>query len=271
MYATKTKTYHASAADVRACYQGSQVRTTEGGVRCGNSHTTPAPPSQAGPRNADQARDAAMQRLASQTSPWFPRGEAPRVFPASEGRVRLITALVEEHMTGTHHKLGQAILAELPTMSDDTAKATIAALLKHKETRKAEAAATPADPASNRSNRRGWDGLVKPLMGGRDENNFCIIDEQGKARFYRISKRGKQSRRPGTWKIQERVTDMLLPRADAMLTTVCQAIEAQGGPQAAGLRFAKLMHKCYKCGASLTDTTGNPYYAMGLGPECGAK
>lgn len=274
----RERVYHASSADVRACYRGSRPITPV------VVSAPPAPTSQA-PRNADEARSASMQRLANQTSPFFqdrnmgrgravparPAASSKPEYPASERQVALITSLVEEHLTRPEDQgLAEGIVATLAQgMSSATAKATINALLAVKEQRRNEpvkATDRKAAPAS-----KGWGALVAQVMGEREERNFCIIDEDGKARFYRVSKRGKRSRRPGTWKIQERVTDMLLPRSDSLLGKVCQAIIDQGGAEAAGKRFAELMHRCYECGASLTDTTGNPYYAMGLGPECGAK
>lgn len=261
------KVYHPTTADVRACYAGTRPV----------SAPPAAHPSQA-PRNADEARSASMQRLAAQTSPFFqdrnmgrPAAE-PVAYPASEGRIRLITSLVEEHLVRPEDKgMAEAIIAQIDQgMSSATAKATITALLALKEQRKAEPAkGAKAAPVGGKNADR--NALVAQVMGEREERNFCIIDEEGKARFYRISKRGKRSQRAGTWKIQERVTDMLLPRYDSMLGKVAQAIIDQGGAEAAGQRFAELMHRCYECGASLTDTTGNPYYNIGLGPECGSK
>lgn len=255
----RDKVYHANVFEVRACYQGGITKQAVAAKPIDSLLNSGTRPSQ--PANADQARSEAMQRLVNQTSPFFQN----RNNQATDRQLRLITDLVDEHLTrDTDKAMAESVVASLDDLTYESARLVIDAILKVKAQRRAEATKAPAAPVAKM-------GLVAQVMGGRDENNFCIIDEVGKARFYRISKRGKQSRRPGTWKIQERVTDMLLPRADAMLATMCQAIETQGGPQAAGLRFARLMHKCYKCGASLTDTTGNPYYAMGLGPECGAK
>jgi hypothetical protein len=218
-----------------------------------------------------------MQRLVNQTSPFFQDRNMGRPatstfdrFPASEGRVRLITSLVEEHLTRPEDKaMAEGIVGLLAQgMGSDTAKATIEALLKLKAARRAE----PQQEAPRTTGtKRASAELMTQLMGERTERNFAIIDEDGKARFYRVSKRGKRSSRPGTWKIQERVSDSLFPRYDSMLASVGAAIMAQGGAEAAGRRFAELMHRCYECGASLTDTTGNPYYSIGLGPECGSK
>lgn len=273
----RDRVYHADRNAVRACFQGRPTAHPTTPSQAPQDHFEAAIASEWGvpatPRNADEARNEGIRRLANQRSPFFQDRNMGRTYPASEKQISFITDLVGKYM-GEKEALGQAILAELPTMTSEAAKATITALLAEKAKRIEQAMApkqTPADPTSNRSNRRGWDTLIKQIMGAREERNFCIIDEAGKARFYRISKRGKQSRRPGTWKIQERVTDMLLPRYDSMLATVAQAIIDQGGAEAAGRRFAELMHRCYECGASLTDTTGNPYYSIGLGPECGSK
>lgn len=247
--------YHANSAEVRFCYQ-SQTRPV--------SAPPAAAPSQA-PRNADEARSASMQRLANQTSPFFERH-------ASEGRVRLITALVEEHLTQPEDGvLAEAIVKALHEgMSDSFAKKVIEQLLVLKTQRKAAAAkasyASENTAASASAEAR---KLVARVMGEANEGNFAI-EVDGKTRFYRISKRGKNSRTPGSWKIQERVTDMLLPRANAMLGTVCAAI-LEMGVEASGRLFADRLHQCRTCGASLTDDTGNPYYEMGYGPECGGK
>jgi len=259
------RVYHANATEVKACYQG--LRTAQVDRELTTVTAPPAPSSQ-GPRNLDEARNAGIKRLAEQRSPFFQDRNMGRPSEATEGRVRLITSLVEEHLTREGDKaMAEAIVAQLAKgMSNDEAKMVITALLNLKKARLAEpqsAKAATKAPAKS--------ALIDAIMGTRTERNFCIIDEAGKARFYRVSKRGKRSSRPGTWKIQERVSDDLFPRYDSMLVTVAQAIIDQGGAEVAGRRFAELMHRCYECGASLTDTTGNPYYAIGLGPECGAK
>lgn len=241
------RVYHANSAEVRACYAG-QLKPVS---------APPAPSSQA-PRNADEARALANRYLANQerTRP---------AYPAREGQLAFYLDLVNELFEG---EVLEAALAKAETLSAQEAKQLISDMVVMRASRRgmqAEREAAAPRPSSTRT------ALVAQVMGDWTEANFCITDEEGKSRFYRISTRGKRSRRPGTWKIQERVTDMLLPRADAMLATVCQAILDQGGAKAAGLRFAQRLHKCSKCGASLTDDTGNPYYALGLGPECGAK
>lgn len=243
----RDRVYHADRNAVRACFQG----------------RTAAPASSSQPANADEARSASMKRLAEQTSPFFPRGEAPRVYPASLKAVAFFKDLAAEVLVG---EAQVRALAMADNLSSADAKRMIDDMLVMRTSQRAMAANTPAASAPS-----SWRALVDQVMGKREERNFCIIDEDGKARFYRVSKRGKQSRRPGSWKIQERVSDDLFPRADRMLASVAQAIIDQGGAEAAGKRFAELMHRCYECGASLTDTTGNPYYAMGLGPDCGAK
>jgi hypothetical protein len=243
----RDRVYHADRNAVRACFQG---RTA-----------APAPSSQ--PANADEARSESMRRLASQTSPFFPRGEAPRVYPASPKAVQFFKDLAAEVLVG---EAQVRALAMADSLSSADAKRMIDDMLVMRTSQRAMATRT-AETAAPSS----WRALVDQVMGKRTERNFAIIDEDGKARFYRVSKRGKQSRRPGTWKIQERVSDSLFPRYDNMLSSVAQAIIDQGGAEAAGRRFAELMHRCYECGASLTDTTGNPYYSIGLGPECGSK
>lgn len=250
------KVYHATTAAVRACYLGTRPVSAP-----------PAAPSSQ-PANADEARSASMQRLASQKSPFFQDRNMGRVYPASPKQVNFLEDLIREVMA---EELQPAAYAKIEAgISSAEAKTLITAMVElrdAKRQRDAEhQAPTTPKPSGTWKNER-----ISEIMGAREERNFCIIDEDGKARFYRVSKRGKNSRRPGTWKIQERVSDSLFPRADSMLTKVAVEIMAQGGAKAAGQRFAELMHKCYECGASLTDTTGNPYYAFGLGPECGAK
>jgi hypothetical protein len=251
------KVYHPTTADVKACYQGNLAASRMG--RSPSEWPENASPTRSSqtPRNAEEARNAAMQRLANQTS------ERPS-FPASAKQISFATDLINELFM---ESIRPKALAALHAADSAKARQMITDLLSLRAARQqgqpeAAPAVTPRSASAT---------LIQQVMGQTTEGNFAIIDEDGKARFYRISKRGKQSRRPGTWKIQERVTDMLLPRYDSMLGKVCEAIMAQGGPEAAGLRWAQLMHKCYKCGTSLTDTTGNPYYHLGLGPECGAK
>jgi len=253
----KDRVYHENSQSVRACYmENGPARPVS---------APPATPTSQAPRNLDEARTAAAQRLAAQNSPFFPR---PTEYGATPGRVRLINDLVHEILTeDTDRELAEQTVRQLPDMSNDRAKAVIASLLALKKARRETAAAAPQPTAAKGA--QGWRGLITQVMGTMAEANFAI-EVDGKTRFYRISKRGKRSNRPGTWKIQERVSDGLFPRSDGLMNTVLPAI-LEMGVEASGKMFFERMHACYKCGASLTDDTGNPYYAMGLGPECGSK
>jgi hypothetical protein len=248
----KERIYHANSREVRACYAAKFAPKPVS--------APPTPSSQ--PTNADEARTAANRRLAS--------SEAPQ-YPASDKQLAFLRDLANEVLID---EVRDFLLPKMDTLSAAEAKQLITDMLvmrTAKRQRDAEHPATAEPAKPDPQSRAARNALVEKVMEGHTERNFCIIHEDGKARFYRMSKRGKRSTRPGTWKIQERVSDSLFPRYDSMLGTVAQAIIDQGGAKKAGERFAQLLHKCYECGASLTDTTGNPYYAMGLGPECGAK
>lgn len=249
----KDRVYHVNGAEVRACYSG---HLTRDGI-----DTTPV----ATPGNADEARSEAMRRLANQTSPF---GTRP-VYPASDKQVAFVQDLALEVLVD---QARDALLARLDILTHAEAKQLITDMLVMRTSQRAMKAAQPvsAPPAAPSQPAAGWRSMIDRVMLGWPERNLAIEDAEGKTRFYRISKRGKNSSRPGTWKIQERVTDMLLPRHDSLMTTVLPAILAMG-VEASGLMFAQRMHRCYKCGASLTDDTGNPYYSAGLGPDCGSK
>lgn len=245
------RVYHATSADVRDCYGQRNVRPI-----------TPvsAPPAQAQPTNADEARTAAMQRLANQTSPF----STTATYPASPRQIDFYTDLVNEVFDG---EAKDRALAMVGTLSSTRIKVMISNMLEMRTSQRAMKASTPT-PSSQPTGTWKAD-MIEKVMGTWSEGNFAI-EEQGKTRFYRISRRGKNSRRPGTWKIQERVSDSLFPRSDGLLSKVCPEIMAMG-VKASALMFFERMHMCSKCGRSLTDDTGNPYYAMGLGPECGGK
>lgn len=88
---------------------------------------------------------------------------------------------------------------------------------------------------------------------------------QDKPHFYRI----KNGRKAGFVFVDEQVSDDRFPVQSASLRKQVLAEIAKDVNQA-GLAYAALLGRCRRCTRTLTDHN-NPYFAMGLGPECGRK
>jgi hypothetical protein len=101
-----------------------------------------------------------------------------------------------------------------------------------------------------------------PIPDGR----YAIqLPDQDKPHFYSV----KHGWKPGVIFVDEQASDDRYPvrnRAarEEILSEICK------DPEAAGLRYATELGQCRACGRTLTDHA-NPYFNMGLGPECGKK
>jgi hypothetical protein len=92
------------------------------------------------------------------------------------------------------------------------------------------------------------------------------MEGQDKPHFYRV----RHGRKAGILFVAEQASDAFYSLRDqyAYRRAVVAAIAKD--PAAAGLAYAKEIGRCYRCRRVLTDHE-NPYFAMGLGPECGKK
>lgn len=89
------------------------------------------------------------------------------------------------------------------------------------------------------------------------------MESQDKPHFYRV----KQGR--SRLFLDEQVSDFFYPVHNRTLkNTVLREIAKD--PAAAGLAYATEMGCCYRCHRTLTDHN-NPFFHLGLGPDCGKK
>jgi hypothetical protein len=91
------------------------------------------------------------------------------------------------------------------------------------------------------------------------------MDDQDKPHFYSV----KHGWKPGVIFVDEQASDDRYPVRNRAARERILA-EIAKGPEAAGLAYARLLGRCRRCDRTLTDHN-NPYFAMGLGPECGKK
>jgi hypothetical protein len=101
-----------------------------------------------------------------------------------------------------------------------------------------------------------------PIPDGR----YAIqMADQDKPHFYSV----KHGWKPGVIFVDEQASDDRYPvRNRAAREAILSEISKD--PEAAGLRYATELGQCRACGRTLTDHA-NPYFKMGLGPECGKK
>jgi hypothetical protein len=98
------------------------------------------------------------------------------------------------------------------------------------------------------------------------EGRYAIqMQDQDKPHFYRIV----HGRKPGVIFVNEQASDETYPvrnRAarEAILAEISKNVDK------AGMAYATLLGSCRACGRTLTDHH-NPYFSIGLGPECGKK
>jgi hypothetical protein len=115
--------------------------------------------------------------------------------------------------------------------------------------------------AANAHKPQPWRELSAKVPAGY----YGTTDEAGKNHFYRVS-----VGRNDFYKVQEQASEELhfvpLNRYEGILRAILET-----GLEAAGLKYATERSRCYRCNRELTDNIGNPYFAQGLGPECGAK
>lgn len=106
-----------------------------------------------------------------------------------------------------------------------------------------------------------WRELAEKVPAGY----YGVVDAERKNHFYRVS-----VGRNGFYKIQEQASDDLYEVKLGAYAGILQHI-LDFGLDNAGKFYATEKSACRRCNRTLTDNTGNPYFEMGYGPECGAK
>lgn len=91
------------------------------------------------------------------------------------------------------------------------------------------------------------------------------LPSQDKPHFYRVT----AGRKPGVIFVNEQASDETYPVRNPnarkeILAEIAKDVEK------AGMAYATLLSSCRKCGRTLTDHN-NPYFGVGLGPDCGKK
>jgi hypothetical protein len=94
------------------------------------------------------------------------------------------------------------------------------------------------------------------------------IEYGGEVRCYHLET-GKQGKWAGFRFLSRRSSDDLFPIKNREVKAEILALIAADVEQAE-IRYALTVRECRRCHRGLTDTK-NPYFNVGLGPECGAK
>ena len=137
--------------------------------------------------------------------------------------------------------------------------------------RRAEAAAktisfnppTPSVPQVTLAEaQRNW---VRKDKNGKNMPQYFAVEMDGKPHFFRV----KPGYKSGVWFVEEQASDELYPvrqgeRRGRILGLIFK------NEQVAREMYARLIGRCSRCNRTLTDHD-NPYFAAGLGPECGTK
>lgn len=94
---------------------------------------------------------------------------------------------------------------------------------------------------------------------------YAITEGYDKPHFFRV----KNGRKPGVVFLDEQASDDLFPVRNRTRRTEILATIAKDPAKAMAL-YGELIGRCARCHRVLTDHK-NPYFHMGLGPECGSK
>jgi hypothetical protein len=197
-------------------------------------------------------------------SPFEPSFVAPPAAPepqlpdfgyeATEKQIDFIQKLLAERDWETgldNDPIAQRVANGLPILRSD-ASSLITALKALPKRESAEPKAHGEQP---------WRRLSRDVPAGY----YAVRDENGKNHFYRVS-----VGRNDFYKVQEQASDELhfvsLNRYAGILQSILDF-----GLDNAGKFYATERNACRKCNRTLTDNTGNPYFAMGYGPDCGGK
>jgi hypothetical protein len=181
---------------------------------------------------------------------------APEVehYQATGAQISFISTLLAERdwRNGLDNDpIAQRVLDGLPILKSD-ASSLINALKALPKIQSAPAKTDHEQP---------WRRLSREVPAGY----YAVQDSEGKNHFYRVS-----VGRNGFYKLQEQASDDLHHIPLNRYASILQSI-LDFGLDNAGKFYATERSACRKCNRTLTDNTGNPYFEMGYGPDCGGK
>jgi hypothetical protein len=111
-------------------------------------------------------------------------------------------------------------------------------------------------------------GTQAPALPEVPDGRYAI-EYEGEVRCYHLETGKDGTRWAGFRFLNRRSSDDLFPIRNAGVKAEILALIA-ADIEGAAVRFALTVRECRRCHRALTDTK-NPYYGIGLGPECGAK
>jgi hypothetical protein len=111
-------------------------------------------------------------------------------------------------------------------------------------------------------------GTDAPALPEVPDGRYAVQYE-GEVRCYHLETGKAGTRWDGFRFLSRRSSDDLFPIRNAGTKAEILALIA-ADIEGAAVRFALTVRECRRCHRALTDTK-NPYYGVGLGPECGAK
>lgn len=176
---------------------------------------------------------------------WEPR-------PYSQNQANLISKMMRER--GITREALVSVFPDRPATFADGGK--VIDWLKGHDL--ADEPASPSAPAQ-----------AKALPERKDKNGksmpqYYAVEMDGKPHFFRI----KPGRKAGFYFVDEQASDDLYSVQGARRERVLALVLAD--PAKAQAMYGELIGRCARCHSTLTDHS-NPYFSMGLGPECGQK
>jgi hypothetical protein len=261
--------YHESASEVRACFAGKLTADGIDTTKVVDQETWPwvqpvverreySPSARKPFTMGYAAAEAAADRRGSVEAPEFvPPVEAPQptparesyATPAQEGFIGKLLAEREWEPFGEEGNLAESV-SQGKSITKHEASVLIGWLKEQ-----------PKAAAKVAHKTQPWRELAEKVPAGY----YGVVDAERKNHFYRVS-----VGRNGFYKIQEQASEELhfvsLNRYEGILQHILDF-----GLDNAGKFYATEKGACRRCNRVLTDNTGNPYFEMGYGPECGAK
>jgi hypothetical protein len=116
--------------------------------------------------------------------------------------------------------------------------------------------------------RAGQPAPAQPTLPEVADGRYAVTFE-GEIRCYHLETGKEGTRWAGFRFLTRRSSDDLFPIKNAGTKTTIMALIARD-TEAAEILYGLTVKECRRCHRALTDTS-NPYYAVALGPDCGAK
>ncbi len=134
------------------------------------------------------------------------------------------------------------------------------------EARTGKSDAAPSQPASPQAllaeAQANW---ARKDKNGKAMPMYFAVQMDGKPHFFKV----KPGYKVGVWFVEEQASDELYPVNSRERRGRILGLIFQDSAKAQAM-YGELIGKCARCQRTLTDHT-NPYFSMGLGPECGGK